>query len=125
MTTEITSIDVYRFSDDENVANQKKADQIMYGKLISNIQVLAVKDSSGQPVFQNLDEKRVPAMVVFALPEEYHILLRKAALMRTYDTSVELVPTNESLKDEPGDVTISSDDLKEWNNNHTYWTENN
>ena len=43
--------------------------------------------------------------------------------MRTYDTSVELVPTNESLKDEPGDVTISSDDLKEWINNHTYWTE--
>lgn len=114
---------VYKFSDDTNIANQTKADQIMYGRLLSNIQVLAVKDSSGQPVFQNLDEKRVPAMIVFALPEEYYILLRKAALMRTYDTSVELVPTNESIKDEPGDIAISSEDLKEWINNHTYWTD--
>jgi hypothetical protein len=63
-------------------------------------------------------------MVVFAVPEEYYILLKKAEYMRTYETSLILVPTNESLKDEPGDLEISSDTLKEWINNHTYWTEN-
>lgn len=115
----------YKYSEDADPSLRSKSDQIMYGRLLSNVKVLAVKDSSGQPVFQNLDEKRVPSMVVFALPEEYYVLLRKAAAMRTYDTSVELVPTNESLKDEPGDVAISSDDLKEWINNHTVWTENN
>ncbi len=98
-------------------------DAIMLGKLMSNIEVLAVKDAEGKPVFQNIDEGRVPAMVVFALPEEYYILLKKAEFMQTYDTSLILVPTNESLKDEPSDLEISSDQIKEWINTHTVWTD--
>lgn len=98
------------------------ADQVMYGKLISNVKVLAVKDSSGQAVFQNMDENRTPAMVVFALPQEYYVLLKKASYMRTYSTEITLVPTNEGNKDEPGDLELSSEDLKEWINNHTAWT---
>lgn len=99
------------------------ADKIMLGKLMSNIHVLAVKDASGQPVFQNIDENRTPSMVVFAVPEEYYILLKKAEFMRTYDTTLILVPTNESIKDEPGDLEISSEQLKEWINTNTIWTE--
>lgn len=99
------------------------ADKIMLGKLISNIEVLAVKDANGQPVFQNLDEVRVPSMVVFAVPEETFILLKKAEYMRTYDTSLILVPTNESLKDEPADQEVSSEQLKDWINKNTVWTE--
>jgi len=99
------------------------ADKIMLGKLIANIEVLAVKDSSGKPVFQNIDENRTPSMIVFAVPEEYYILLKKAEYMRTYDTTLILVPTNESLKDEPADLAITSDQLKQWINDHTYWTE--
>ena len=98
--------------------------KIMYGKLISNIQVLAVKDASGRPVFQNIDENRTPSMIVFAVPEEYYVLLSKASYMRTYDTDIVLVPTNESVKDEPGELEISSEQLKEWINKNTYWTEN-
>ena len=96
----------------------------MYGKLISNIQVLAVKDSSGRPVFQNIDENRTPSMIVFAVPEEYYVLLSKATYMRTYETTITLVPTNESLKDEPGELEISSEQLKNWINENTVWTEN-
>lgn len=116
---------VYKVSDEDNLSaeERQKADQIMYGKLISNVQVLAVKDSSGQAVFQNLDEHKTPAMIVFALPEEYFVLLRKANYMRTYDTVIELVPTNESLKDEPGNLELSSEQLMEWINTHTYWTD--
>ena len=99
------------------------ADKIMLGKLMSNIHVLAVKDASGQPVFQNIDENRTPSMVVFAVPEEYYILLKKAEFMRTYDTTLILVPTNESIKDEPGDLEISSEQLKEWINTNTVWTQ--
>ena len=95
----------------------------MFGKLISNIEVLAVKDASGKPVFQNIDEGRTPSMVVFAVPEEYYVLLKKSEYMRTYDTSLILVPTNESLKDNPSDLEISSDQLKEWINTHTVWTD--
>ncbi len=99
------------------------ADKIMLGRLISNVKVLAVKDSSGQPVFSNLDEQRTPAMIVFAVPEEYYILLKKAEYLRTYDSTLIPVPTNESLKDEPGELEITSEQLKEWINKVTVWTE--
>ena len=108
---------------DTNSFSASEADKVMFGKLISNIEVLAVKDASGKPVFQNIDEGRTPSMVVFAVPEEYYVLLKKSEYMRTYDTSLILVPTNESLKDNPSDLEISSDQLKEWINTHTVWTD--
>ena len=43
--------------------------------------------------------------------------------MRTYSTEIKLVPTNEGNKDEPGDLELSSEDLKEWINNNTAWTD--
>ena len=117
-------IDIYlkavnKIDESNPAALTADADKIMLGKLMSNIKVLAVKDADGNPVFQNIDENRKPAMIVFAVPEEYYILLKKAEYMRTYDTSLNIVPTNESLKDEPADLEISSDQLKEWINLHT------
>ena len=98
-------------------------DRIMVGKLLSNIKVLAVFDSSGNNVFANLDEKTVPAQIIFAIPEEYHILLRKASFLRAYESEIIPVPTAESLADEPGDVTLSSEDLRNFINNVTAMTE--
>ena len=99
------------------------ADKIMLGKLVENVKVLAVKDASGQAVFANLDEQRTPAMIIFAVPEEMYLLLKKAEYLRNYDTTLIPVPTNESLQDKPGDVNISSEDLKNWINKFTVWTE--
>lgn len=103
--------------------NAADVDRILFGRLVSNIKVLAVKDSSGRPVFQNIDEGRTPAMIVFAVPEDIYVLLKKAENMKTYSTSLVLVPTNESQNEEPADLEISSDQLKEWINNRTFWVE--
>lgn len=108
---------------EEGITSKEEADRIMLGKLVENVKVLAVKDASGQPVFANLDEQRTPAMIVFAVPEEYYILLKKAEYLRNYDTTLIPVPTNESMKDEPGSVAISSESLKDWINRVTIWTE--
>ena len=113
---------VNKLSEEEIKQGAKGADNIMYGKLISNVKVLAVKDSSGRAVFQNIDESRTPAMIVFALPEEYYTVLRKASYMRSYETTIELVPTNEGSKEEPDDLVISSENLVEWINQHTEWS---
>lgn len=101
----------------------KDADKIMLGKLVENVKVLAVKDSNGRPVFANLDEQRSPAMIVFAVPEEYYILLKKAEFLRTYDSTLIPVPTNESLEKNPGELEITSESLKDWINRVTVWTE--
>ena len=118
-------IDIYLKAVNKITGNEvtADADKIMLGKLVENVKVLAVKDASGQPVFANLDEQRTPAMIVFAVPEDMYILLKKAEYLRNYDTTLIPVPTNESLSDKPGDVSISSEDLKNWINRVTVWTE--
>jgi len=97
-------------------------DKIMIGKLIENIKILAVLDSSGNDVFADLDNVGAPAQIIFAVPEEYHILLRKAMYLRSYSATLIPVPTNESLKDEPGAVAISNEALKDFINKVTVWT---
>ena len=71
-----------------------------------------------------LNEKIIKDNLTHLINGEYYVLLKKAEFMRTYDTSLILVPTNESLKDEPGELEISSEQLKEWINTNTVWTEN-
>ena len=102
--------------------NSDITDKIMIGKLIENIKVLAVLDSAGNNVFADLENVGTPSQMIFAVPEEYHILLRKAMYLRSYSATLIPVPTNESLKDEPGAVAISNEALKDFINRVTVWT---
>ena len=107
----------------ENAEGVVADDRIMIGKLLENVKVLAVYDSNGNNVFFFFQEKTVPAQIIFAVPEEYHILLRKASYLRAYESEIIPVPTAESLEDEPGDVNLSSEDLRNFINNVTAMTE--
>lgn len=101
---------------------QAKDDQIMYGKLIENVKVLAVKDSDGKSVFANTEENSKPALIIFALPQEYYVLLKKADYLGTYDSEIVVVPTAEGMKTTPGDVKISNKDIQDFINSVTVWT---
>jgi len=117
---------IYKIPDDPQLAqfyDMTKANQVMYSKLIKNVKILAVKDADGNPVFSNLDEEREPSMVIFAVPTDMFVLLKKAQNMQTYETSIEIVPTNESLKDNPGSAEVTSEQMKEWINANTVWDE--
>ena len=57
----------------------KNEGKIMYGKLATNVKTLAVKDSSGNHVFENVvTEKRTPNQIILAVTEELSSLLRVA-----------------------------------------------
>lgn len=85
---------------------------IMFGKFISNIKILAVKDSSGRHVFENTDEARTPTYMLFALPEQFHLLFRKALyLQNTLGVEITLVPSSED-EEKNGNPYISSEDIK-------------
>ncbi|MDO4995556.1 MAG: hypothetical protein Q4E69_00045 [Bacilli bacterium] len=119
-------IDIYlkavnKVTDDRFLTSD--ADKMMLGKLLENIKILAVQDSAGKAVFADLDEQKTPAMLIFAVPEEYYILLKKAEFLSVYESTLIPVPTNESLKDKPGDLKLSSTDLKDWINKVTIWTD--
>ncbi|MCI8547377.1 MAG: hypothetical protein HFJ38_00660 [Bacilli bacterium] len=107
-------------SGDENDPNNGK---VMVGKLLENVKVLAVRDSNGKNVFSNVNENSVPAMLIFAVPEEHYILLKKAGYLKNYSTELSPVPTAESLKTNPGDLKLSSNDIKNFINSVTVWTD--
>ena len=104
-------IDIYMKAEAEN-------GQIMVGKLIENIEVLDVKDSSGQHVFENSEEQRVPAYLIFGVEDEINILLRKASYM--YSFSVELFPVpHGGTVDNSGSTEVSTQYLKDFINANT------
>lgn len=106
-----TYIDIYMKAEDENGT-------LMVGKLVENIKVLAVKDSSGKSVFENSEEDRIPASLIFGLDPTINILLRKASYLNNY--SVELFPVPHGGSIETGGATIvSSQKLKEFINAHS------
>ena len=94
-------------------------DTIMFGKFISNIKILDVKDGEGRHVFENSEEARTPAYMLFSLPEETHLLFRKAIYLESsYDVDLILVPNTQELTDEDA-VYVSSDDIKNFINEKT------
>ena len=104
-------INIYYKSLDDN-------GKIMFGKFISNIKVLDVKDSSGQHVFENSEETRAPAYMLFAVPEETHLLLRKALYLTKYSVELILVPNTATLTDSDK-VNVSSSDIESFINDKT------
>lgn len=106
--------------DEENMTADTK-DKIMVGKLLQNVKVIDVVDANGDSVFENLEQVKTPSQIIFAVPEEYHILLRKAMYLRTYEVTLIPVPTAESLKENPGEVAIANESLKDFINKVTIW----
>lgn len=74
--------------------------KIMYAKFISNIKILAIKDSTGKHVFENTEEERTPAYMQFGLPEDFHLLFRKALyLEKNSDVEISLVPSTDKVSE--------------------------
>lgn len=89
--------------------------KIIFGKIVENIKVLAVKDKDGRHVFENTEESRTPRVIIFAVPEDIHLVLRKALyLSNIRDIAAELVPvpTTESYSSTPGSINLTSQHLK-------------
>ena len=92
---------------------------LMVGKLFENIKVLAVKDSSGQNVFENSEESRTPAYLIFGLNNENNILLRKASYMSNFSVELFPVPHGTNVSTEAGETYVSSQTLKDFINANT------
>ena len=95
--------------------------KLMVGKLLENVKVLAVKDSSGRHVFENSDESRTPAYLIFGVSPEINILLRKASYMGSYSVVLFPVPHGIAVEgeEEEGATTVTSQTLKDFINANT------
>lgn len=94
------------------------AGEIMVGKLLENIEVLDVIDRNGRKVFENVEETRTPANLIFGVTPDFHILLRKAGYMKSYSVELFPVPHGGTI-DVEGDTRVSSQQLRDFIDSHT------
>lgn len=103
-------VDIYFIRKDDNLQSGK----VVYGKVASNVKVLAVKDSDGNHVFENIiTENRQPKQIIIAVTDELLSLLRVAE--KISGSELILVPTNVSYRYESTEqitTAISDEDIK-------------
>lgn len=92
--------------------------KIMFGKLMSNIQVKAVKDSSGKDVFNSSGDMGTPAYVYFGLEKDFYYVLTKASFLSGIGVQLMMVPHGGAVP-LVGDVEVTSKYLREYIENHT------
>ena len=104
------------------IITDKENNKILFGKLVSNLKVAAVRDGSGRDVFAASDEVRSPSQIVFGVDEETNVLLRGTEKLAEDGEIVEiiLVPTafdkliekDETKKEEEAQIVRGK--VEEW-----------
>ena len=87
----------------------KVNDKYVYEQFISNIEVLSVKDSRGQNVF-DVNSGRTPEVLAFAVPNDMFVYLSKVEFlsgMKLYP-----VPINKNNTDKDAKTEITNQDLQ-------------
>jgi len=113
-------IDIYiKIVEKKTKKDNEQSDFIKVSKLFKNVKILSVKDSSGNDVFADLDEIKTPSMMIFALPEDDYIILKKCENLTGLDATIIPVPTKESLEEKPGDLEVVDKKLVKYINDNT------
>lgn len=87
-----------------------EAGLLVYGEFIRNIEVLGVRDSNGQNVF-DVTSGRTPAWLLFAVPTEMYRYLKMAEYIS--GMSIVPVPSNNLMVADKGSTEYSSEELLE------------
>lgn len=95
------------------INNQGK---VIYGEFYEKIEILGVKDSAGNNVFESTEETRTPAYVYFSLEEAKYLLFSSLQYVQDYYSEYEieivLVPNTVEFKSEDKTATeVTSDYL--------------
>ena len=86
---------------------------IMFGKLMRDVRILVVHDSSGGNVFEDQDAIGTPSKIGFAVSQDYYTLLTKAKYL---NVELVLVPRGSSIPNncEGNCVYVTSTTLREY-----------
>lgn len=88
--------------------------QLMFGKMLSNVKVLAVTDSEGRDVFRSSTEVAAPAFLNFGLAEDNYNVLKKAEYLDGTDLELIVVPHGKSVTESELSVEVNSTKLKDY-----------
>ncbi len=110
------SIDIYM-----STSAEEDEGKLVYGRFIKSIQVLAVKDGSGKNVFADKDNPTETAHLLFAVPENLFLLLKKAEKL---GINLEPVPRNNAYSKNASATELTSDELQSMVINQTHILQN-
>lgn len=96
-------IDIYMKAVDESGL-------VMVGRLLAQVDILAVKDGSGNNVFEDSTVTRTPSTLLFGVPEDVFILLKKTEYLRSFGVELFPVPYGGTAPIE-GDLTVDRQEL--------------
>lgn len=83
----------------------EKDNKLMLGKFIESIKVLSVTSSDGENIFEKSTKVSSPSYLIFSVPEDMHLLLRKASYL---SGTIFPVPRNADYSNNPKETRISS-----------------
>lgn len=104
-------VDIYMKAIDEN-------GQVMVGRLLSKNKVIAVKDSAGKDVFEDTTANRTPSTLLFGVPEDILVLLKKAEYLKSFGVELFPVPYGGTTTI-PADLMVDREELVDFINSHT------
>lgn len=84
---------------------------VMFGKLIENIHIIAVKDSNGDDVFKSSTSTGTPSFLYIGLEADYFTMLTKAPYIGGVELQV--IPHGGKVP-KMGDVEVTSDYLRDY-----------
>lgn len=84
--------------------------KLMLGKFIESINVLAVTNAAGSNIFESTGNLDTPAFLIFSVPEDIHLLLRKAINFG----SIFPVPRNAKYSTDPKPTSVASTHIQQY-----------
>lgn len=91
------------------VKMQSEDGKLIYGKFITKLPILDVRDSNGKSVFAT-SQTATPAELLFAVPEDLYLLLSKASYLN--NITLVPVPGNKTYTSTVGETRVESEYLR-------------
>ncbi len=101
------------------VSAKNEKDEQMFGRMLSNIKVLAVTDSRGKDVFRSSTEIGTPSFLNFGISADNHDLLQKAELLTNSDITLMVIPHGKKVPESDLVTVVNSETLKNFIENQT------
>lgn len=86
-------------------------EKLVYGKLIENIKVIAVKDENGKHIFNKTATQAGASAIIFSVNEDLNLLLRKAMYLN--GTIVPVLRNSNYTNNQDGKTLVSSQYIRE------------
>ena len=99
-------IDIY-------VRMHSESNLLIFGQFITKLPILDVRDSNGNSLYYGGTGSGAPAVLLFAVPEEYFLLIGKATLLGENIVELIPVPGNAKYSSEVGETSVSSEYLRQ------------